>query len=562
METRALGGVARPVQLQVLGAGATRLVLSLWHDTRMKPWPSPDPLAAVTPACVDEGIAVARLAETLATRVGVERRALLSVSALGGAEAERILLFGERDREAPLPRRRAGLDVVLAIGDAGAITTADAPDAPAAEPSGEATHPLDAWMWNHMAMTGSRHAQLVVVRGLALVHAAAYTLAEEGYPVASLHDAMRVGSVTKLVTALATLAAVFGSSGDASSSEVDLDRRALQVMGVDAASRAPRLSSVTLRHLLAHDAGLPSFPELRPDDPANPLSDAGVARAAGREDHARPGDLVQAVLAALDDGILTRAPGGAGAALAYSNEGYVWLGELVGLLHAGDPAGFERALRDLVWRPAQVEPGSRGALGARDPAASRARGESPPHPLTPTWRRVTRDDGTTDVALTTRADNLPFLGGAAGLVVPLLWLARLGRALVDPAVQVAPFRAGDRERLAAPVAPGTRRGHGVFLGDTAWWTYRGREGLPVSTRVVRMHHNGRVDGGTSLLVQQTPLDPADLDAALTIVVAENQLGALYEKPHGRELLAILRNLETRSAGLAGDLWNPSPPDAF
>lgn len=54
-----------------------------------------------------------------------------------------------------------------------------------------------------------------------------------------------------------------------------------------------------------------------------------------------------------------------------------------------------------------------------------------------------------------------------------------------------------------------------------------------------MRRNGRVEGGASLLIHQTPAD-ADPDAALTVVVAENQLGPVYEEPHGRELLANSR----------------------
>jgi hypothetical protein len=49
---------------------------------------------------------------------------------------------------------------------------------------------------------------------------------------------------------------------------------------------------------------------------------------------------------------------------------------------------------------------------------------------------------------------------------------------------------------------------------------------------------------------------AALDASLSIAVAFNRLGALYEDPHGRQLLGIVRELEGTLGWGSRDLFSP------
>jgi hypothetical protein len=251
-----------------------------------------------------------------------------------------------------------------------------------------------------------------------------------------------------------------------------------------------------------------------------------------------------------DDAAFGRAPGGGEASrLDYSNEGFVLLGEIIALLEQGSAGAYEAAVVRELLRPAGVDPGERGCLFGAGRSRARARREAPAHPLSPTWarKRFAGDDlDEGPLAPAPYADNGQFLGGAAGWCVPLVWVARVLAALGPRSDGSSLWTRRQAELAATPAAASSSSGHGVHLGEPGWWTSRpSAGGAPLSVRVRRIHHNGRLDGGSALLIHQMPVDARDdaLDVTLGVVAAFNALGPLYENPHGRQLLALLQKLE-------------------
>lgn len=381
-------------------------------------------------------------------------------------------------------------------------------------------HPLDDWMLARMRASGARHAQLAIVRGRRVAFARAYTFAEPGYPIATLDHALRLGSVSKSIVALALLQAVRDG-------RADLDAPVARLLEL-AGDGPPGLASVTLRDLLLHRSGLRSFPDMDPTDGDNPLSEANVAALLGRE-RARPGDVREALARTSSASVFPVKSG----AVAYSNEGFVLLGELLSKLSTSAFGAFD-AVADALFRGSGVDTGGRGALAADTPAEGHARGESPAHGSSPTFRG--------DAALA-YATNLRFLGGAAGLSVPLLWVARLlARLDGDLAGVLAP--------CIADVQRGARATYGFYAGEPGWTKTRVVGGSGVRTfRTVCLHHNGRVEGGSSMLMIRAPIEPRADHPTVAVVVAMNQLGDLYEDPHGRALFGILRSTTTSEDGL-------------
>jgi CubicO group peptidase (beta-lactamase class C family) len=557
-EPRTLETVARPVlAIPIATAAGARWVLSLWHDRRLLPWPAPDPFARGPRFAIDEVLGTAALDHAVERRRALEDRRVIALGASGGPDGTSFLaLYGAPGTEEVLSRRF----VTITPGDEAPASTVSGPEARAAPEAPE--HPLDAWALHHMRRIGARHGQMAIVRGRRLAFARAYTYAEAGYPVARLDDAMRLGSVSKALTA----AALFPALERAGIRE-GVDARAADLLGVRPGEGRPLLAAVSLRHLLTHDAGLGSFVDLRPDDPRNPLSEHRLTelldsvRAA-----ARPGRITEALGVLGDEVLFARAPGGGRAAgPAYSNEGFMLLGEILARLAQGRADAYEEAAVSALLRPAGVDPEGRGCLLGAGRKRARERREAPAHASSPTWveKRFTGDDlDEGPLVPAPYGDNGPFLGGAAGWCVPLVWLARVFAALGPRGDGTGLWRRRHADLAATPAAPRSALGHGFHLGEPAFWTFRpsapastgapstaSLPAPPLTIRVVRIHHNGRVEGGSALLIHQMPQSARDdaLDATLTVAVAFNQLGPLHAVPHGRELLAIVRGLEVATA---------------
>lgn len=193
-----------------------------------------------------------------------------------------------------------------------------------------------------------------------------------------------------------------------------------------------------------------------------------------------------------------------------------------------------------------------------------ARRESPAHPIHPTWTIDRFEDAREPLTLTPYACNGPFLGAAAGLCVPLVWVARVLARLGPHRDQVSLWKPMDAERALSPAAPGSRGAHGVYVGGSGWWTFHSATrvgGAPVPEPYRRIHHNGRLDGCAALLVHQMRILPAGASHAnvqgpgtLSLVMATNQLGPLYDEPHARQLFDILRDLEGSAGWDEEDLF--------
>ncbi len=541
-EMGTLAGLARPVAIARLGSDGAWMA-SVWHDDRLAPWPDPDPLAPRALA-VDLALDEVAVVEAAAARAAEEERHPVAIAAhASGGRMLHDVVYGEPGRWTPLPR-------VWSVG--GAVATAPEPA-------------LDRWMRATMARGGARHGQLIVVRGDRTVWARACTLAEEGYPAARLDQPMRLGSVTKALTAMAWLAALRARPLPAG---LDTPIVAPQLLDLEVAP-STRLARVTLRHLLLHDAGLRSSRHLRPDQEGDALAEVHVAEVVGRRGApARAGDL-QAAVRLLDDGALfARDPGGAGRRdFVYSNEGFILLGELLSRLVTGRFDRYGEALAGaLGLDPADV---ARGVLLAGGREAAALRGESPAHPAVPSWvgARFAAGGavGGAEVDPASYAYNGAFLGGAAGLSLSARAMARLLAGLGPRPGAATLLTRDELETLATPADDSAGApAHGVHLGGHGWWSRCTGVGPLTSDPVVRLVHNGRLDGAASLLIHQMPKHAAadGADTTLGVHVAFNALFPLEPDPHGRELLAILQELERAPGGIAGDVTAPGwPPTA-
>jgi CubicO group peptidase (beta-lactamase class C family) len=523
-----LATCARPVRIGRLG---DRWVWSLWRDDMHEPWPEPDPFARGGRFVIDEYVPEALLAERIDRRRTEGRRPLAVGSSGHGDDARFDVLYGA---DAPATRSWS----ISPPQDARAPARLDV---------------LDTWMRETMERGGARHGQLAVVRGSKVVLARACTLAEPGYPRAHRHQPMRLGSVTKAVTAIAWMIALRERPLERG---LDTPLGSQQLLDLDPA-RSGALADVTLRHLMQHDAGLAAWSDLRHDEAGRALSEVSLAREVGRiRPIALPGETLASLGRLPSARVLARAPGGAAPGrFVYSNEGFILLGELLAKHVTGSAARLGDALRELlpgIGLDAIGEPwlGS-GRLAARE------RGESPAHPLSPTWApaRFAEQDGA-QTALASYDYNGCFLGGAAGLSLPALVLARLLAALGPRPDAATLLTRSELAELATP-ADATARApaHGFHLGERGWWPTRRPGRPPLPHRFVRLAHNGRIDGGTAFLAYQMPeqqVDDGD-DTTLGLVVAFNALFPLHEDPHGRALFTILRGLE--ESGALAELQN-------
>lgn len=384
----------------------------------------------------------------------------------------------------------------------------------AAEASGHPRGPLDRFMFQLLDETAATVGQLVVVRDGLVTFAKAYGSVPPDAAPPSLAQKLRIGSLSKSLTVMAL-------------------HRALSARGLDTdAAIAEPLASLLAgprgplryRDLVEHRAGFPSFQDIRHDDPSNPLSERAISRLLyGDERAPQPGDLVRALRRER-----TR-PSWLGPAqrMVYSNEGYVLLGELLSELVTGDPSNFERLLGETLFGDASV---SLALAPGRDEAGRRA--EAVALASVPTWARDRFSGAGAGPTTPPYLYNGPFLAPAAGVCASLAALAPvLARALP---------RSVSMDAAAATRALSVV--HGLYSGDRGWWSTKCKGRPSRSTPFARFHHNGRVEGGSSMLVHQCPIGDED-GPAITVLVAFNRLGALSYDPHGRAVFDILKSLE-------------------
>jgi hypothetical protein len=354
--------------------------------------------------------------------------------------------------------------------------------------------------------SGARHAQLAVAERGRVALARAYTLAEPGYPRAETSDPIRLGSVSKAFTlhALQRCLWVIGQS---------LETRLADLPGLSAL-RGRSLGETHLEDVVCHRAGFPSRPDLRPDDPANPLCEVALARALRGDAAARPGDMTRFLLRGDFDLRATKRA-------AYSNEGYVFLGEVASLLHTGDPGRYDETVRDLFGLGASPLVGT-GLAQARE------RHESPAHPSLPSWTL----DPTVDDAplLVPYAFRGSFLGPAAGWAVS----ATETLALLSPRLPVE-FRTA---REVGTIEPSL----GLYVSERTHSYTTSKTRTRSATPVVRLMHSGRLQGGAALFVHQC-IFPGHEGASRSILLALNRLHDLDYARVGRPLLAALEPID-------------------
>lgn len=368
-----------------------------------------------------------------------------------------------------------------------------------------AQHPLDGWARDRLESSGARHAQLVVLEGRRVALARAYTNAEEGYPRADVRMPMRLGSLSKCLTAIAVNRALHRA-------RLSVDTPLGALPGI--AEEAGALASISPRDLLEHRAGFPPRLDLR-HDTGSPVAEALLAARFGSGDgRASPEHLWRALASG-------QPPlGRPRHATVYSNDGYILLGELLRRLVGA--RSFLDALRgELPGLPSQILLGS-----GRSEAL--ARGESPVHPTVPTWTaaRFPAAQGTPG------APGLPgydydgtFIAAAAGLSMPLTLFADLvATHVAAPAHNVQGF----------DVASGS------YVGERGWWSTKCKKDPSRPYRFVRLHHTGRLEGASSLLIHQAPSHEGDVGRSTTLVFAVNVLCEISYLRDGHEAIQALK----------------------
>ncbi len=136
------------------------------------------------------------------------------------------------------------------------------------------------------------------------------------------------------------------------------------------------------------------------------------------------------------------------------------------------------------------------------------------------------------------ADNGPFLGGAAGGAC-----RSSGSPACSPRSAARADASGLWQRVmrrcaAAPAAPDRTTVLGFHLGEPGWWSLiERRRAAHGACREASSQRPARRRVGA--LGPSIPADPRDdaLDATLSVAVAFNQLGPLYDNPHGRRDLS-------------------------
>jgi CubicO group peptidase (beta-lactamase class C family) len=188
---------------------------------------------------------------------------------------------------------------------------------------------LDDTMLATLRYGGARAASLAVAHRGELVHARAYTIAEDAYPELSEQTPFRFASCSKVIIAMAVVAL----AGQGKLSLEDTVGQHLGDLwdppaGWGAKAIDPALAKTTLRALMTHSSGV-----------VNDLNGYDVAAWYGQPLPITPERHVAAVL------LTTLGPP------VYSNAAYALLGAVVGRIGGGSIQAYEQVVKDLLCAP-------------------------------------------------------------------------------------------------------------------------------------------------------------------------------------------------------------------
>jgi CubicO group peptidase (beta-lactamase class C family) len=183
------------------------------------------------------------------------------------------------------------------------------------------TRALDAAVQKDMESTGHRATQLAVAHNGDLVFAAGYTFGEEGlYPLTTPTDVFRVGSLSKVITAIA----IHQLDEKTPSTDKLLEKFIAPLLGLTFKDKFGE--EIKVRHLLAHTGGIPKNAGVKLLDGsllANDKMEYDKEVNNGKFPVSK--DMVFKFVAGLK-GFVRAKPGGPP---SYSNTGYDFLGEVI-----------------------------------------------------------------------------------------------------------------------------------------------------------------------------------------------------------------------------------------
>ena len=186
--------------------------------------------------------------------------------------------------------------------------------------SSKITTVLDAAVKKDMENTGHRAAALALARNGDLVFAAGYTYAEEGlYPQTSPTDVFRVGSLSKVITAIAIHQL-------AEKKKSLLDEKVASLLELK--FKAPFGKDITVQDLLEHRGGIPKNAGVIKDEKGKILDDKDQMeydRFVNDGEFPVDKDMVFKFVAGMENFVSTKP----GTTSVYSNTGYDFLGDVV-----------------------------------------------------------------------------------------------------------------------------------------------------------------------------------------------------------------------------------------
>ncbi len=361
---------------------------------------------------------------------------------------------------------------------------------------------------------GPRLVQLAVQRAGGLAYAVAATFAEDGYPAPLHRHQVRVGSVSKMLTAFA-LHRLFGPGGTAGTYDMPIgEARGIGSAGVNAGVIAlPRLEE-----LVRHRAGWGSTSP-NTDFPTQ-FTYQDIVDVVGKAPE--PGDL--GVFLEETEIAIMPPNGPPFGTSAYTNYGFAALGEIVSR-HLGlgpeDYKQYAERLTELFGYGADGEEVARMHLILDGWPESAVAGEPPCHlrrpgvlgnPQGPLPPYVPWQYGT--------GKSNRYQGGAGRWAISAVDLVRLG-ARLDPQSDLPQLLSAEQiEMFWTPYAPlftnqtiDDGGGRGCYYYERTFATPSGQRDVRVLT------HNGSVEGGAAYIVHVLPT--SSLTPSLTIALTLN-----------------------------------------
>ncbi len=386
--------------------------------------------------------------------------------------------------------------------------------------------------------TGARVGVAVVARNGRCVHATAVTRAEEGYPVASVHSNLRIGSVSKPLTGMAIVAAAVAVPDGLATTVKD-------ALGLAGAPNAPALDAIRVEELLVHRSGwggtndgTASFDGFQVAELAGPLVPGALREFLGATS--------QSLTAVSQLPKLTA---------NYSNWNYIALREILSrwrgkLDMAPGTADYSKYVeRILDWWDLTSERAH--PYGPSWPV-SRALGDAPCHLRSP----GVLQGPSGGLEAWQYGEDATFMAGATGWTMSIVELVRLVSSMDPGAIRPELLGFDQVQQLTAPyqvpgmlgmTVPVSGTGRGFFYTSATAAT----SAIPgISTTV--LFHNGMMPGGGALLVHVLPQN--GVSPSLTIAVAFN-LDISLGNADITQLLTTARFFEDQGLWHPGDLFD-------